>query len=88
MRHNWKNSWKDMGCRERRQRRGTEKEERKGIGMAETYFLTLSGGKENNQAILSCPYVGLKVTEDLGSAWLTLPVQRKRDIVEVLRPQQ
>lgn len=52
---------------ERRQWRETEKEERKGRGMTEKYFLTLSRGKENNQAIRSCPYINFKVMEDLGS---------------------
>lgn len=52
----------------------TEKEERERMGMTETYFLTLSRGKENNQAILSCPYIGLKVTEEVGSAGIALPV--------------
>lgn len=51
-----------------------EKEERKRMGMTETYFLTLSRGKENNQAILSCPYIGLKVTGETGSVWTAVPV--------------
>lgn len=74
MKHNWKNSWKGKGCGERRWRRETEKEERERMGMTETYFLALSRGKENNQAILNYPYIGLKVTEEVGSAGIALPV--------------
>lgn len=44
-----------------------EKEGRKRRGMTETYFLTWSRGKENNQAILSCLYMHLKASEDRGS---------------------
>lgn len=50
MKHNWKNSWKGKGCRERQRPRGTEKEERKRIRVTETYFLTSSRGKEKQSS--------------------------------------
>lgn len=87
MRHNWKSSWEGNGS-SGEQVIETEKKKREGkrTQMTETHFLTPRGGKENNQAILNCLSINLKVTDKVGSVQIIMSAQHKWDVMKVFGP--